>query len=188
MRTLRLTALISFCLAILSILAAPIFLSDSYNPITNSISESAGQNVPFGWIGRTALLASGIGVLTVVALKRRGWSRTTIFSFTAFGVLWITTALFSTKSWVPNAEFNELESNLHSFAASAMAIVVLGALAEALSRKALSKPDRTLAFGLAAAATFLPLASLLWPTYGGLFQRVMFFFTYFWFARQALKS
>jgi len=163
-------------------------LSDGYNPISNSISESAGQNVPFGWIGRTALLASGVGVLAVVTLKRRGWSRITTISFSAFGGLWIATALFSTRSWVPNAEFNELESNLHSFAASAMAIVVLGALALALSRKEASRIDRALAIGLASAATFLPLASLLWPNYGGLFQRLMFFFTYFWFARQALRS
>jgi hypothetical protein len=66
-----------------------------------------------------------------------------------------------------------------------MAIVLFGALALVFTKQSVSRIDRVLALSLASAATFLPLASLLIPDFGGLFQRLMFFYTYFWFVRQA---
>jgi hypothetical protein len=66
-----------------------------------------------------------------------------------------------------------------------MAIVVLGGLVLAFTKQPVRRVERVLAFGLATSATILPLASLLVPEFGGLFQRLMFFYTYLWFARQA---
>ena len=185
MKALKVSSIVTFVIAALGILLAPVFLHDEYSILSNSISESAAQNVPTAWIARTALFASGLGVLGVVALKRRSWSRTASISFSVFGTLWIVSSAFSTKSWVTGSSFNELESAIHSVAASAMAIVVLGALVIAFTRQPVRRIERVLAFGLASAATFLPLASLLVPEFGGLFQRLMFFYTYLWFARQA---
>lgn len=185
MKVLKVATIATFVIAALAVAVAPLFLGDGYDPLRNSISESAAQGVPSAWVGRLALFASGLGVLLTLALKIRSWSRTASASFAAFGFLWIASSIFSTRSWVPGAAFNSVESSVHSLAASAMAIVVLGALVLAFTKQSVFRIERVLAFGLASAATFLPLASLFAPEFGGIFQRLMFFYAYFWFARQA---
>ncbi len=185
MKAIKVSAIVALAIAALGVLLAPVFLHDEYSILSNSISESAAQNVPTAWIARTALFASGLGVLGIVVLKSRSWSRTVSISFSVFGTLWIVSSVFSTKSWVAGSSFSELESAIHSGAASAMAIVVLGGLVLAFTKQPVRRVERVLAFGLATSATILPLASLLVPEFGGLFQRLMFFYTYLWFARQA---
>ena len=185
MKLLKVVSISAFAIAAVGVLVAPVFMHDGYSVLSNSISESAAQNVPTAWIARAALFASGIGVLGAVALKASTWSRATNISFTAFATLWIISSFFSTKSWVSGTPFNAVENAIHSYAASAMAIVVLGALVLTFTKHSASRIDRLLALTLASAATFLPLASLLVPEFGGMFQRLMFFYTYFWFARHA---
>ncbi len=185
MKLLKVVSISAFVIAALGVLIAPVFLHDGYSALSNSISESAAQNVPTAWIARSALFASGAGTLGVVVLKARIWGRTVATSFAAFGTLWIVSSIFSTKSWVIGTPYNDVENVIHSYAASAMAIVVLGALVLAFSRKPVRLLDRALAIMLAATATFLPLTSLLAPEFGGIFQRLMFLYTYFWFVRQA---
>jgi len=184
-KLLKVASISAFVIAALCVLIAPVFLHDGYSALSNSISESAAQNVPAAWIGRAALFASGLGVLGTVILKLSTWSRITNISFITFATLWIVSSIFSTKSWVAGTPFNAVENAIHSYAASTMAIVVLGALVLAFTKKSVSRTERVLALALAAAATFLPLASFLAPEFGGLFQRLMFFYTYFWFIRQA---
>ncbi|MFM6981548.1 MAG: DUF998 domain-containing protein [Microbacteriaceae bacterium] len=184
MKAIKVSATVALAIAVIGVLTAPLFLHYGYSILSNSISESAAQNVPTAWIARAALFASGLAVLGVVALKSGSWSRSVSISFAIFGTLWIISSVFSTKSWVAEASFNQVESEIHSVAASAMAIIVLGALVLGFTRQPVSPIERVLAFGLAAAATFLPLASYLVPELGGLFQRVMFLYTYLWFARQ----
>lgn len=185
MKLLKVTTIAAFAIAVIGILVAPVFLHDGYSVLRNSISESAAQNVPTAWIARTALFASGVGVVAVVILKSSTWSRTTNFAFTAFGTLWIVSSLFSTKSWIVGTPFNAVENAIHSYAASGMAIVVLGAIVIGFTKQPVSLVDRLLALALASAATLFPLASVLAPEFGGLFQRVMFFYTYLWFGLQA---
>lgn len=182
------SSIAGFVTAAVLILIAPAFLTDGYSFVSHSISESAAQGLPTGWIARTALILSGLAVLGTVWVRRSQWSVTTTLSFCAFGALWIVTGFFSTRSWVTTAPFDALHHAIHSVAASSMAILVLGALALAFTRQPLAKVDRLLAGALAFVATFLPLATLLIPDLGGIFQRLMFFFTYFWFTREAAKA
>ena len=185
MKQIRTFAVAALILAALGVLFTPFAMDSGYSWLRNSISETGGQEVTNALLGRSTLFLSGLGVLLVTVLKRRIWNRTATISMALFGLMWCLTAFFSTKSWVQGVPFNEAESITHSVLASAMAIVVLGALAVGFRRSTVSKMDRILGFVLALAATFLPLASLLVPDLAGLFQRIMFLYTYFWFIREA---
>lgn len=188
LKALRPFAWSAFGLATLAIAISPMFLGDGYSPLSNSISESAAQGVANSWIGRTSLLMSGLGVLAVATIKRQTWSRLVAIPVWVFGSSWILTSVFSTKSWMADAAFNSLESNLHSVFASLMAIIVLPALVLALAKRDTSAINRVWHFALACAATFLPLAGLIWQDFAGVFQRVMFLFTYAWFIRESLDE
>lgn len=185
MKQIRTFAFAAFILAIMGVLFTPFAMDNGYSWLQNSISETGGQNVTNAWLGRLTLLLSGTGVLLVAALRRRSWNRTTTLAIVLFGIMWSLTAFFSTKSWVKHVPFDEAESMTHSVLASAMAIVVLGALSHGFRRSQVSRTDRALALLLAFAATFLPLASLNIPDLAGLFQRLMFLYTYIWFIREA---
>ena len=185
MKQMRTIAIAVFVLAALGVVFTPFAMDPGYSWLQNSISETGGQGVTNAWLGRSTLLLSGAGVLIAVVLKRRVWNRTAITSMLLFGLMWCLTAFFSTKSWVQDVPFDNGQSMTHSVLASTMAIVVLGALAVGLRRSKVTTMDRTLAFLLAMTATFLPLASLFVPNLAGLFQRVMFLYTYFWFIREA---
>lgn len=184
MRKIRTFAIATLILAAFGVVFTPFAMDSGYSWLRNSISETGGQGVTNAWLGRSTLLLSGTGVLLVTVLKGRIWNRTATIAMALFGLMWCLTAFFSAKSWEQGVQFNEAESMNHSVLASAMAIVVLGALAVGFRRSNVSKMDRILAFLLACAATFLPLASLLIPDLAGLFQRIMFLYTYFWFIRE----
>lgn len=184
MKQIRTFAIAIFLLATIGVLFTPLAMDSGYSWLQNSISETGGQGVTNAWLGRWTLLLSGTGVLLVTALRRRTWNHTATVAMVLFGIMWILTGFFSTKSWVQDVPFDETESLTHSFLASAMAIVVLGALSLAFRTSNTARRDRALALLLAFAATFLPLASLLVPDLAGLFQRIMFLYTYFWFIRE----
>jgi len=188
MKQVRLLAICSLALAAIGAIFAPLAMGNGYSWLANSISETGAQGVQNAWLGRTTLALSGVGVLLTTVLRLRSWNRIAVASMSLFGLMWCLTAVFSTRSWDETTPFNATESTIHSVLASAMAIVVLGALAVGLSRRTRSAVERALALSLAAAATFLPLAGVLMPGLAGLFQRVMFLFTYFWFLRQATKA
>lgn len=184
---LRVLALASFAMAVLAILISPFTLASSYSWLSNSISESASQGTETAWIGRAALALSGIGVLLTAVKRAKVWGKVATTAFTAFGLMWLATAVFSTRSWIATEPFNELENLLHSIFASTMSIIIAGALVVAF-RNTQAVASRVWALGLAAVATFFPLASVLAPDFAGVFQRLMFFFTYLWFARETLRA
>ncbi len=187
MKQIRAFAISILILAAFGVVFTPLAMDSGYSWLRNSISETGGQDVTNAWLGRSTLFLSGTGVLLVTVLKGRIWNRTATIAMALFGLMWCLTAFFSTKSWVQSAPFDEAESLTHSILASAMAIVILGALTLGFRRGNVARQDRTFAFLLAFAATFLPLASLLVPDLAGLFQRLMFLYTYFWFIREAVK-
>ena len=184
MRALRAVASVSLVIAAVGVLITPAFLSADYSVLSNSISESGAQGVDGAWLGRLTLLASGIGVLAATASRRGQWNRVALGAMSLFGAMWCLTAAFSTRSWIVDAAYDERESSIHSLLATLMAVVIIGALAVAFSRRTADRTSRALAIVLALAATFLPLAGVIWPQYAGLFQRAMFLYTYVWFFRE----
>lgn len=177
-----------FAISVLLVFAAPRALDASYPPLSASISESAGQLVDGSWLARFALAFSGLGVLATAHLRHRAWPAVTTFAYVAFGVCWILTAAFSARSWQPEAPYVAIEDQLHSFFASAMAIVIVGAATRALTTLRRDPITAALAAALAVGATFLPLAGLVYPEVAGLLQRSMFLLAYVYFSREALIS
>lgn len=88
-----------------------------------------------------------------------GWVATT--ALTAFGVMWMLTAVFSTRPWVAGTPYDKTEDAMHPVFASGMVIILVGAVA-ILIRRASSSGDRRWARGLLVAASVLPLAGVLW--------------------------
>lgn len=174
-------------LAALGLVASPLLLGDGYSIISNSVSESAAQQTPGSWAGRFTLLLSGLAVLLTALLRFRSWGWVATTALTAFGVMWMLTAVFSTRSWVAGTPFDVTEDALHSAFASGMAIIVVGAVA-IMFRRASSAADRWWALGLLVVASALPLAGVLWPEWAGVFQRAMFLLTYAWLVRQIQQS
>lgn len=70
--------------------------------------------------------------------------------------MWMLTAIFSTRSWIDEVPFNQLETTLHSVFASAMAIICLGALVLVIQGRYTSVARRITTVGLIMAATLLP--------------------------------
>ena len=167
---------------------APLMLDASYSPVANSISESAAQLTDGAWLARFALAFAGMGVLATVQVKARRWPAATIIAYGLFGAFWILTAVFSMRSWIAGAPFEPVEDALHSFFASAMGVVVVGALARASTSWKGRSRIAVLALLLTSASTLLPLAGLLCPDAAGLFQRAMFLVAYVYFVFEAVTD
>jgi succinate-acetate transporter protein len=190
-RPLVVLAIVGFAASATAILAAPLLLGDDYDWITRSVSESAAQQTPGAWLGRLALVLSGLATILVSIVRAREWGALATTAFTLFGLFWTLTAVYSTESWVESTPRDDVESALHSVFATAMAVICLGALVLAVrgryaSGHPLSGRWRMATVGLIVAASGLPLGAMLVPTLGGLFQRAMFFVAYAWFTREAL--
>lgn len=150
-------------------------------------SETAAQPTPGSWAARLTLLLSGLAVLLTTLLRFRSWGFVATTALTAFGVMWMLTAVFSTRSWVAGAPFDEVEDALHSVFATGMAILVVGAVA-IMVRRVSSGADRWWALGLLVVASVLPFAEVLWPGLSGVFQRAMVLLTYARLARNVTGS
>lgn len=185
---MRFVAVTLIVASAVGVVLAPQVLDASYSPVANSISESAAQLTGGAWLARFALAFAGLGVLTTVQVKARRWPATTTIAYGLFGAFWILTAVFSMRSWIAGAPFEPVEDALHSFFASAMAVVVVGALARAATSWKGRSRVAVLALVWASASTLLPLAGLLWPDVAGLFQRAMFLVAYVYFAFEAVTG
>jgi hypothetical protein len=179
-------AIVGFGISAAAIVVAPLLLGEQYNWVERSVSESAAQQTTGAWLGRLTLLLSGLATLVVCVTRARVWGAVATTAFALFGFLWALTAIYSTRSWMDGVPFNQREDALHSVFASAMAIICLGALVLVIRGRYASPAWRAATVGLVVAATLLPLGAVLVPECAGVFQRGMFFWTYFWLIRESL--
>lgn len=179
-------ALVGFASAACAILFAPILVGADYDWVSRSVSESAAQQTPGSWLARLGLTLSGLAVLLVCIARARHWGVLATVAMTLFGLSWLLTAVYSTESWRPDTPRDPSESALHSVFATAMAVVNVGAVILLVRRRVKTRVWQVATAGLVVAATLLPLAALLLPSVGGLFQRLMFAYAYAWFAREAI--
>jgi len=84
-------------LATIGLVASPLLLGYGYSIVSNSVSEAAAQHTPGSWAGRPTLLFSGLAVLLTALLRFRLWGWVTTTALTAFGVMWMLTAVVSTR-------------------------------------------------------------------------------------------
>lgn len=177
------------CLLGLSLVAlalAPLNLDNGYSLIENTISEGAGQGVEGAWLSRVGLLMLGCAItwLSVLAVSRWGTAGTLLLG--TLGVLMISATVFSSRSWLEEARFDQTEDLLHRLAAFAMGVAfIVGVLSVSRQREAEIKaryPDLL----TVVAATGFSLGILSWSEVQGLMQRLMFLVGYAWFTWETL--
>lgn len=163
---------------------APIFVANGYHPISQSISESAGQHTPNAWIARTSFVLLGVGAWISWATRpsttpRRNQKLRTVTSVVragtfTFGAGMIAAAIWSHAPWLPGTAGNPTEDTLHSVAAATagVGIVVAGLAAHWLPHRSTRWRVST---GLCTALfVFVPPATTVLPEIAGILQRVMF--------------
>lgn len=170
------------------VFAAPLAMPSPYSWWTHAISESAAQGQRSAWIARLGFYLFGGAVLWLALGLRAAWPRATGWMQITFALCMFGTAAFSHKPWLPGVPFDATEDLLHSITASGMGFAfALGALARLLQRGKGETARRIVdATALLAAGALSPLGEL-WPSIGGLLQRLMFAVAYLWFAHEALN-
>jgi hypothetical protein len=126
-----------FCLgaSVISLLAAPLLMPESYDWIQHTTSESAAQGLQGAWLARLGFLSFGLAVIWLAVIRKQGWPRASFWMHTAFGVFMFVTAAFSVRPWIEAHPFDPVEDGLHSFTATAMGFAfAFGVLACLLKR------------------------------------------------------
>ncbi len=170
-----------------AVLLAPLAMPESYSWVKHTTSESAAQGVAGAWVARVAFVTFGFAVLALATISRHRWGLAGTACHSAFGVLMIAAAVFSTRSWIPEASFNRTEDTLHSIAASAMGLAFAGGVVAAIVAR------RSTGIGLlgpiaVVASIVLPLGMTTWEDASGAFQRLMFGIGYAWYCQEALRQ
>jgi drug/metabolite transporter (DMT)-like permease len=167
---------------------APAFMPEAYSSIEHTTSQSAAQGVSGAWVAKLGFVLFGFAVLWLATQERHGWPRLARFLLGAFGVLMVTTAVFSSHAPFLSDDFDTTEDLLHSLAATGMGFAfAFGVLARGMRRaRERGKPDL---FDVIAvlAAVLIPLGMSGASEIQGVLQRTMFFIAYVWFAREALE-
>jgi len=171
------------------VLAGTAAMPEPYSWRTHSISESAAQGLLDAWIARLSFLCFGCAVLVLSILSRATWSRVTYWMNLVFAGAMLATAAFSHKPWLPGVPFDEFEDLLHSVTASGMGFAFcFGVVARFFQRERNHAVARTFDVVALMVASAMSPVSVLFPSDGGMIQRVMFAVAYVWYASEALST
>ena len=156
-------------------LMGPWYTVESYNPVSNVISQLGAQNTPNNLIMVAGFLALGIGIM---ADGMRRLSKPVV-PFIAFGLFMGLAGLLSHKPVSPDAVFNEFAHQAHSILATLAGIsITVGLFWQAFL--ATSSRLRVITLTLAALCLVLPLCMLVFQDVQGIIQRVMYLFVFVW--------
>jgi len=176
------------------IAVAPSAMPDGYSWIVHTTSESAAQNLEGAWIARLGFLTFGLAVLWLASASATVWARGVVWLHLGFGVLMVSTAVFSHRPWLSGVPFDPMEDHLHSWTATLMGFAfALGVFLRLLQRWGKDQrrgPDRrgvVLDCIALLSATLIPLMMLFQPDTAGLAQRLMFLVAYTWYGVEALS-
>jgi len=167
---------------------APSAMPDGYSWIVHTTSESAAQNLEGAWIARLGFLTFGLAVLWLASASATVWARGVVWLHLAFGVLMVSTAVFSHRPWLSGVPFDPMEDHLHSWTATLMGFAfALGVLLRLLQRWGRDRRGMVLDCAALLSATLIPLMMLFQPETAGLAQRLMFLVAYIWYGIEALS-
>jgi hypothetical protein len=179
--------LAGFAASALALVLAPLSMPEDYSWIADTTSESAAQGVPGAWWARFGFLLFGLSVLACTATAATTWGRLGRILHAWFGTLMVAAAVFSSRSWRPDAAFDGTENALHSIAATAMGVAfAFGVVVVLLAPGDASPWRRTIGIIAVAASVVLPLGMAAWPDASGVLQRTMFGVAYAWYVTEVL--
>lgn len=156
----------------------PFFSVEGYRIIENTTSHLGAQQAPFAWVMNGTFII--LGLASVIAgwkpLKGFYFQRAVLF---VFGISLVGVAIFQHSPIVPDLAYDVLEDHLHSIFANIVGTsFTLFAVSMAFIEK--SKRKRLQAVGIAVVASALSIGMFLFPQFGGVLQRGMFFLSFGW--------
>lgn len=167
--------------------AAPWAIRASYSLIRFTVSKSAAQGVPGGWVTRLGFVLLGLSVLIISSLADRRWNRLGRWSHRIYALAVIGAAAFSDAPWTGIA-YDEVENSLHTAAAVAAGVAFsVGVLAVAFHEDR-RVPAAMQLFDWAAVGAAIIVGPVMFMFAGvsGITQRIMFAIAYLWYAGEAL--
>lgn len=156
----------------------PFFSVEEYRILENTTSHLGAQNTPFAWLMNTTF------ILLALASVKAGWKPLKGFYFQravllVFGIALIGVAVFQHRPIIPDLAYDLMEDQLHSIFANIVGTsFTLLAFSMAFIEK--MKRKRLQAAGVAIIACILSIGMFLFPQFGGVLQRSMFFLAFGW--------
>ena len=178
------------CLAVsaAALAGAPALMPASYSWVAHTTSESAAQGVAGAWLARLGFLTLGLAVLALSGPATRHWGSVAALLHTAFGLLMVAAAVFSSRSWEPDAPFDAVEDVLHSVVATTMGFAfAFGVAAVAWWLWRAGGGWRWFDAIAVAASVVLPLGMVVLDGYAGVLQRPIFVVAYLWYGAEAVR-
>ncbi len=173
--------------SVLSLLAAPLLMPESYYWIEHTTSESGAQGVDGAWLARLGFVLYGVAVLMLIILRTQ-WTILSRVIHTIFGLAMIGNAVFSSRPWIPDWPFGVLEDTLHSWMSgivgTAFTLGVLSVFLKRMNADALTRTFDWLAIMISIVISILMFTSA--DAYAGLIQRIMFAVSYAWYVKETV--
>lgn len=175
-------------------LIAPAVVGSGFNPVTQSISESAGQQTPHAWVARLSFVLLGVGAWTSwatfgvhrptpgAAASSSVIPQVVRWGALVFGVGMIGAAVWSHAPWLPGVTGDPTADALHSLAASVAGLGIVVASVAALWLRGRGQLWWWLTAVCAAAFAMIPPLAASSPDVAGVLQRVMFVMATVWLA------
>ena len=168
----------AYLLMIPVIFILPFYSLESYSILKNTTSHLAAQNTPNAWIMN--VLFWFLGISTII----EGWHYLNKYwvhkgILTVFGLSLIFTAIFQHAPIEPNIPFNIREDELHSlFATICGWSFVSFAVSTAFTES--TKLRKVIAIAAGAIALIFSILMFSVTDYMGVFQRMIFIFSFAW--------
>lgn len=165
----------AYLLLITVSLLLPIFSFSTYSILSNTTSHLGAQGSPNAWIMNVTFIILGLNTTRVLFKIKMPYIQIT---GTVFGVSLMMTGVFQHASFIPNYNTSIWQDQLHSLFATTTGIAFI-----ALSfGYAFIGKERLRYTGiiLGVLATALSIGMGLLPDYMGIFQRIMFYLSFFW--------
>lgn len=187
---LRALIAISFALlaaSLVIVVVRPFFLPDGYSWLSNTISESGGQDMTGNWLLRLALIfvAASVGIIWVLA--RDIWGRWASAAMALYVISTLGAAIFLDGPWHDGA-FNRLEAFLHTSAVVGAGIgFVAGVFLIRLGGSERSERARGFDWLVVAVTLPLPVVMEMFNDFAGLLQRIVVALGYSWWFAEILR-
>lgn len=167
-----------FALLLFVMFILPFYSADGYLLFKNTTSHLGAQNTPNAWIMNTTFCLLGIATMIEgwIHLKKYYFQKIIIF---IFGIGLIFTGFFHHAPIIEDIPYSIFEDQMHSIFATIVGFsFTLFAISVAFIEK--ETLNRIIAFLIGIVATGLSILMFYVPDYAGLWQRLIFNFSFAW--------
>ncbi len=177
--------LTAYILLLLVMFILPFYSESSYSIVSNTTSHLGAQHAPNNWIMNITFMLLGLSTIYT------GWKLLHPFIFhkivlTVFGFALFFAGVFQHASIIPTKPIDIQADNIHSFFASLTGFsFTLFAISSAYIQKL--NQQKMLALGIGTAATLLSILMFTYPSFMGIFQRLIFISSFGWMIHFFIK-